>query len=162
MAQNLYTVAENETVLFELECTEFEEMQNTGFFGFINLVITKIKVLLRNIPIIKCCCPVKSLLVVTDKRFIIITKKSGFFGCSENRSFKTIPVKALTGWNSYSKIRICCLNNFRFYVNLINSARESILLVFTSNQVTNDEVAQAIISKINELTPDNNVLRYLP
>ena len=152
MAQNLYTVAENETVLFELECTEFEEMQNTGLFGFIHRIITKIKSILRNIPIIKCCCPVKSLLVVTDKRLIIITKTSGFLGCSEKRSFQTVPVKALTGWNSYSKSRLCCFKNVRFYVDLLNSAKESKLLVFATDQVTNDEVAQAIISKISELT----------
>ncbi len=146
MASNLYTVTENEKVLFELEC---EGLIAPGVDSGVNELLGGFREKLKNTGAF-FCGKQKSLLVITDKRIIGIEFSQDCCSCSEERSFFDVPVKTLSGWNSYRKSRFCCCKSFSFSIGVTRPNNTSTCFSFSVDNITDDH-AQALIAQINTL-----------
>ena len=148
--QALYTLMENEEVVFELNIDAFET--DEGKDGLLGIVSG----LLEDIPIIGMLSNNKKnegVFVVTNMRCIVATKgENRFFGCScvENRNFVMYPRSALNGCNGYEKSRKLCCAGFSISIGVTVGCANETLTVGT-NDIETDEQAQAVVAKLATL-----------
>lgn len=160
----LYTLAPNEEILFELNidyvslCGEEKENIISALLGIATGIITKIVK-----TIFPCCCkkPGEGILVVTNSRCLIVYREKtryflGFTGY-ETRNFWTFPRRAITEWHSYEKSAstfcwCCTRQEFLITIGIDDEDGQFDKLTFGSYDITSDEEAQALISKLIEVS----------
>ncbi len=157
MAQQMYSLVENEVVLMEVGCRNFAGGETNAGNALIDKLTSTIKGIIRGIPVIgPCLCGVDTcIFVVTDKRcFAVIKSVRGCILTKEERRFIEFPVSAFSGWNFYSKssCSMICFTSADFSIHLGLKKTEKILdeISFTPEFKT-DEQAQALIQKVDEL-----------
>lgn len=146
----LYTLMENEEVIFELNIDQFEmESKNEG-------LLEKVTDLLGDLPIVSMVLGnnrnAAGVFVVTNMRCFVVTMcaKGLFCNCYEDRNFFMFPRTALNGCNGYEKSRKLCCSGFSISVGITVGASNETLTIVT-NDIDTDEQAQAVVAKLATL-----------
>lgn len=147
----LYTLLENEKVIFELKIANAtrNDMTSTAVAGMIKSILPGGE---------KQNAGGSGIFVVTNMRcFVALQRKSG--GCCfahEDRFFWSFPLKALNGCNGYDSSqssRCCCCKSSSFSISI--GINKFTLRVYT-NEIKNHEQAQAVVAKLSELAQKSN------
>ena len=152
----LYTLLENEKVIFELNITDAMRTDAaTAVAGMLKAII-----------------PGRGdgnkggvgVFVVTNMRcFVALQRKSGCLCCfsHEERFFWSFPLKALNGSNGYNSsqgaICLCCCKSANFSIDIGMTCGTSTfnVSVYPTN-IKNHEQAQSIVAKLAELAQKSN------
>lgn len=147
MAQKpLYTLVENEKVIFELNIDDATRSDDTAA-----AVAGLFKTVIGLIPVIGPMVANKKkigVFVVTNMRCLVAVQ--GKACCQEERAFWSFPRKALNGCSGYDKSKTCCCSSFTISIGITVGTTNTQLEIETSD-IKNDEQAQALVAKIAEL-----------
>lgn len=146
----LYTLMEDEEVIFELNIDNFEtESENGGLLGMVTELLG-----LGAIPIGSMLFKRKAtgVFVVTNMRCFVVTisERGLFCNCCEDRNFFMFPRTALNGCNGYEKSRKLCCAGFSISVGITVGASNETLTIVTDD-IDTDEQAQAVVAKLATL-----------
>lgn len=151
----LYTLVENEKVIFELNITNAtrDDRAAAAVAGLIKSILPGGK---------KGNDDGHGVFVVTNMRcFVALQKKSGLCCFSEEeRFFWTFPLKALNGYNGYSSTQskfLCCCKESDFSIDIgMYYGTDKFTLSVHTDDIKNHEEAQAIVAKLVELAQKAN------
>ncbi len=139
----LYSLLENENVIFELNIDNAtrDDEADIAAVGFVKKIIGLI-------PIIGSRST-NGVFVVTNMRCLVALQEKAF--CSEERVFWSFPRQALNGCSGYSKSRKCCCSSFDISIG-ISVGVTNVALEIETNDIKNDDQAQALVAKLLELS----------
>lgn len=147
MAKALYTLAEGETVQFELTTELVVRDDGAGFgklAGFANLAAF--------------CLKTPGVFVVTDKRILVTyISQQGFlcFKKQKGKVFESYARKALNGYVAYDLVgdgkKKCCARDTYIFTVGVNEGNRTIQYKISTKSVRSEEEAQTVVAALATL-----------